>query len=1034
MSPYESRVLPVTTKAVPKLIPLFVSLCLLCVFVLGSKAMAQSSNLLPSYSFEQGQSRPDGWDVSLTRTPARWEPFGHEGQRSISVTGDGENEGWWQADLSLRPAQLYHTSFWVKRTAGAGGGGTVVSGPNVVNRDFPAGPDWEERAFFFRTPAKMAGVFYRLGQWHFAGAVAFDQAWLAPAVAVYSRPEGFDLPLGDGESVIAGHYRAEHRMSGPGANDHRALGTFTARFNSNRWVFEPGAYVTYSHEVGRLDQAAQTVELTVNYFVKGQLAVEGSSDGEKWTLLGAADKLGRFAFKVPFAGQSRVWIRLRASADCDLQVDAYRYECNLPSAWRVARAVGATHYFDVRHATPGLEATVSGGGLCGIGDNRLDLTLQSVYQRRTVQAALSFLQGGKEVAHDRVPVVLKPARTVPVSLKFRTLAAGPGLLRVTCSDPESHRVLWEAEAACSVPLLYDASGGQLLSESDRLSVWWCEPEWKVSRGRPAPTQRGDALRIQAAGNEYEAAQLVLTPRAVLKQCRLTPGNLLGPGGALLPASEIEVRLVDYVYTDPPTDEWGAADEWPDPLPPLPAPLDLPRGRNQPFWVTVHVPAGTPPGEYTGALTLTAEGVSQPIPLHLQVWGFDLPAQTHLRTGFGLDRGVIRQYHRPRNEAEMGRIWDLYLRDFARHRVSPYSFGRGIDVTWANSPSGDVEPRLDFTGFDEDAHHALDELGFNGFRLDLEGLGGGTFYARYPGEISGRKQGTPEYEAAFGKYVKAIQDHLEQKGWLKKAYVYWFDEPSENDTEFVKGGMQLIGRAGPKLTRLLTTAPRPALFGAVDLWCQPTYTLDPEMVKQRKAAGEELWWYLCTGPKAPYFTLFLDHYGTELRLWSWETWKYGLDGLLVWDTTYWTSSTAYPEPTLQNPWEDPMSWTSGYGTPRLSKQPWGNGDGRFLYPPNRKPIEDKRTFLDGPVPSIRWELLRDGIEDYEYFYLLRSEIARLKQAGADPKAYQEAEKLLEVPPDVCTGLTQFATTPEPIHAHRAKLAAAIEKLRLLYKKS
>ena len=76
-----------------------------------------------------------------------------------------------------------------------------------------------------------------------------------------------------------------------------------------------------------------------------------------------------------------------------------------------------------------------------------------------------------------------------------------------------------------------------------------------------------------------------------------------------------------------------------------------------------------------------------------------------------------------------------------------------------------------------------------------------------------------------------------------------------------------------LTRMLTEHPTPALHGAVDLWCIPTYMLDEESVRARQAAGEEIWWYLCTGPKAPYFTLFLDHYGTEMRLWLWETWPH-----------------------------------------------------------------------------------------------------------------------------------------------------------------
>jgi hypothetical protein len=34
----------------------------------------------------------------------------------------------------------------------------------------------------------------------------------------------------------------------------------------------------------------------------------------------------------------------------------------------------------------------------------------------------------------------------------------------------------------------------------------------------------------------------------------------------------------------------------------------------------------------------------------------------------------------------------------------------------------------------------------------------------------------------------------------------------------------------------------------------------------------------------------------------------------------------------------------------------------------------------------------------------------------------------VPSEVCESLTEFTSSPEPIHAHRAKVAAAIEELR------
>jgi hypothetical protein len=53
----------------------------------------------------------------------------------------------------------------------------------------------------------------------------------------------------------------------------------------------------------------------------------------------------------------------------------------------------------------------------------------------------------------------------------------------------------------------------------------------------------------------------------------------------------------------------------------------------------------------------------------------------------------------------------------------------------------------------------------------------------------------------------------------------------------------------------------------------------------------------------------------MRVWLWQTFQRNINGILVWQCNYWTSGTAYPDAkTPQNPYQDPMSWMSGYGTP------------------------------------------------------------------------------------------------------------------------
>lgn len=137
-------------------------------------------------------------------------------------------------------------------------------------------------------------------------------------------------------------------------------------------------------------------------------------------------------------------------------------------------------------------------------------------------------------------------------------------------------------------------------------------------------------------------------------------------------------------------------------------------------------------------------------------------------------------------------------------------------------------------------------------------------------------------------------------------------------------MKRIKAAAPGVRRMLTEQPEKELFGHVEIWCglTPQWTL--ERVRARRDAGEEVWWYICTGPKAPYVTEFIDHPGTELRLWPWQSWQHGVSGLLIWATIYWNSSAAFPPPKLQDPWADPMSYVSGYDFKPGHVGYWGNG--------------------------------------------------------------------------------------------------------------
>lgn len=340
----------------------------------------------------------------------------------------------------------------------------------------------------------------------------------------------------------------------------------------------------------------------------------------------------------------------------------------------------------------------------------------------------------------------------------------------------------------------------------------------------------------------------------------------------------------------------------------------------------------------------------------------------------------------------------------------------------------MEPRFDWQRWDAAMAYAFTNYHFNSFSMHVAGLGGGTFQSRYDPQFLGHDGSTPEYAILMKKYLGGIEAHLKEKSWLDKAYVYWFDEPDPKDYDFVMNGFNTLKTYAPGLRRMLTEQIEKELIGGPNLWCPLTPSLNTPHTEARRAAGDQFWWYVCCGPHAPYITEFIDHPGVEMRLWLWQTWKECVTGVLIWETTYWHSDAAYPDKgTLQNPYLDPMSWVSDSTLKPGTRAPWGNGDGRFLYPPlatldphNTTPV------LEDPVDSYRLELLRDGIDDYEYFAMLKR---LLEKKGTSLSAKKRAKyaALLTVPDTITATMTTFTRDPRLLEAHRAKLAEAIEAL-------
>ena len=285
---------------------------------------------------------------------------------------------------------------------------------------------------------------------------------------------------------------------------------------------------------------------------------------------------------------------------------------------------------------------------------------------------------------------------------------------------------------------------------------------------------------------------------------------------------------------------------------------------------------------------------------------------------------------------------------------------------------DLVPRFDWSAWDGAVTRALAEFGFNTFRLPVQGLGGGTFHARHEPELLGFPEASPEYQAAMKTYLGAIDAHLREKGWLDEAFVYWFDEPDSKDYEFVMNGFRKLRQWAPGLRRMLTEQVEEALVGGPNWWCPVSSAYNHDRATVRRQAGDHL--VVCLHRPEGTYARPCSSTTPAPSCASGCGRPGSAPSRASWSGRPTTGPTPAPTPSRTSrriPTWTP--WAGSAGTIRRGHQAC-LGQRRWpvhLTRPRRLPTGARPPpWSRGPVDSIRWEMLRDGLEDYEYFVILR----------------------------------------------------------------
>ncbi len=968
--------------------------------------------------------------LNLAGGSAQWKLTGCAGQATnagLVLQGTGSNNGQWQLPFTqLAPFTVYRFEF-TARTLQPFTGGVVTAGPDFCTRDYVPSDQWQTFNYIFQTPAAGCASLH-LGQWMLRGSVEFRSVKLVRLLPVITRNESGCL-LGSGESTSDNTYTFVAPLGDGLTTASRPLFRFTASFNSDRWMLGPGNEVVYRQQVG--DHLQQSADLHINcvYDSGCNCIVSVSRDGSQWHQLGNIRGVGSTEYTMPpsLLPAKVLFVRLTGtsaprSSGGIIEIGGYKYHALLRSA--VGDAAGTTQFMTVHNIARGVTASVyAQAELPGSGFAHLQLALRDtsaigLHAKPTV----SVNQKGKAVLESTLRTTRSALGTEMHASFVVERWGSPGVQTVSVVARHSGENLVSGDLELRNSVYYATNYGATVVNTGDAGVWWSPSPYKIPPFRPQPVARG-SVHLSAARQEHTAIQLVIKPNHNLGIVTVTVSPFRGKAGQSLPSSAVTLREEDYVLVTQPTDAEGGTGLWPDPLPLLPKNWQPVTGRNNPIWLQVSVPASANAGDYTATMRISSGGWHVLVPITLHVWNFTLPLKSALRGGFGISQDTIFRYQNITTPQDKAKVWQLYMEAFQRNRLNPYD-PMALSpylVTLVHGSNGSPHVKLDFTRFDEAAHKALDEMGFNAFVIQFYGLGGGRYPNYQKGSFLGYQQGTPEYNRLMKEYGAELQEHLQKHGWLDKAYVYWTDEPQEDDFPFVKQGMEEIRRVAPRLHTILTVHITPKLFGDVNIWCSLTNQYDHAAALEQQRAGNEVWWYICTGPKEPYVGEFIDRPGIDMLMWMWQTWKYHVQGNLIWSVNYWTSTPQFPH-AVQNPWKDPMSYVDGPGGV------WGNGDGRYLYPANRHPNTDKTTpYVEGPVPSIRWELLGEGVEQWQYFHLLKQLVDEKLTAHDESSVVKQAESLLHIPPQICSSMTVYTHNPALLLAYRRRVAQAIEAL-------
>ncbi|TAM79212.1 MAG: DUF4091 domain-containing protein [Acidobacteria bacterium] len=502
--------------------------------------------------------------------------------------------------------------------------------------------------------------------------------------------------------------------------------------------------------------------------------------------------------------------------------------------------------------------------------------------------------------------------------------------------------------------------------SHGLKAWYVDSLVKVFPQDAVGASQLASAEFMTARNQHVNIQIALRSTKAFSGLTASLDPPKDDNGHTIAASSASLRQVGYVVVGShtrgsPADELvGTAPGWyPDPL--LALPLNLEADRTHSLWVEIHVPPDAAPGDYQGAIDISAgQQALAHLPFRLKVVAATVPEKQTLNVTnwFTLDDQRSQQFFGvPAFSDGWWKLVSNVAQVFSAHRqnvvITPL-----MELVQPKATGG--RTGYDFSNFDRwvetfqsagalryiEGSHLLTRpyytapLGVEVFAQE----GGKTITRALPPD-------SPEVARFLAGFLTALDKHLESKGWKTIYLQHVLDEAHGDEIPYYGKIAKLVRRYMPGVETVdaIDAQQIPEIVRSdCDIWVPQLGRFDNavDLLEQRIQSGHPVWYYTCLYPQGRYTNRLMDFPLVKTRLLPWLDFRYNFTGFLHWGGNYWT-----PDPILDT---QPVIDNNTELLP--------SGDA-FIYYPNRQQM----TFDS----SIRMETFLAGIEDYELLQQLKA---------------------------------------------------------------